>query len=201
VRVPESEGSKKLKTIAYPLLGDLLWFFHLPEGVRLVNWSVKDEPEAFGRPFAGQWPQKPVTSEDIDAANARHLIEAEAFREVGTPTVQVTLAEIPKMLRDNLVAIYKPIPHPCRLDQDLRKDFIDEIRLGMMKGDRPLEVLRTHLSKYGWTLADYHLALLRAIWRRELKVDLTKAVCMDAPLHPERKTVVEMFSRWFKPTT
>ena len=64
---------------------------------------------------------------------------------------------------------------------------------------RPLDVMRAHLSRYGWTMADYHLALLRAIWKREIKVDLTRPVCVDAPLHPEKKTVLEMFRHWFMP--
>lgn len=199
IRIPEANGSKKLKTIAYPLLGDLLWFFHFPDAVRPVNWTVKDEPEAFGRPFAGRWPEIPVSPEDIEASSARHLIEAEAYLEVGTPTVRVTMAEIPKTLRNNLLAIYKPVPHPCRLDAELRKDFVDEVRLRTQQGGRPLDLMRAHLSRYGWTMADYHLALLRAIWNREIKVDLTRAVCVDSPLHPEKKTVLEMFRHWFMP--
>ena len=199
VKVPDKEGSGKQKTVAYPLLGDLLWFFHTGDGIRAVNWTVKDVPEAFDRPFAGQWPQKPVTAEDVDAASARSLIEAEAYQEVDIPTVKVTLEEIPKTLRNNLLSLYKPVPHACRLDPGLRKDFIDEVRVRTQQGGRPLDVMLHHLRQYGWTMTDYHMALLRAIWTRELKVDLTRAVCVDAPLQPERKTVIEMFPNWFSP--
>ena len=199
IQVPDKADSKKKVTVAYPLLGDLLWYFHLPTRIRCVNWTVKDEDEDFETPFEGEWPEKKPTTNQIEVAKARPLIEAATYLEVKVPTVRVALASIPLHLRENLRSVFKHQRHPCALDESLRQDFIGDLCLHLPNTVSIFETTRAYLSRHGGTLYDYKLAANHAIWSKQLRIDLTRPFCFDVPVRPAPTDMLSQFRSWFDP--
>lgn len=199
IQVPSKADAKQKVTVAYPLLGDLLWYFHLPNGIRCVNWTVKDEEDDFEKPFEGNWPPRKATASQIEAAKARPLIEAATYQEAKVPTVRVSLSSIPRHLRENLRAIYKQLKYRCALEDSVRRDFIGDLNLQLVNGVSIFETTRAYLARYGGTLQDYRFAADQAIWNRDLRIDLSRPYCFDQPVGPEPADMLSKFKSWFDP--
>lgn len=199
IQVPDKADATKKLTVGYPLLGDLLWYLHLPGRIRCVNWTVKDKEEDFEKPYEGSWPPRRISASQVEAARARVLIEEATYLEAKVPTIRVALELIPVSLRENLRAIYKFLRYPCALDENLRRDFIGDINLRLSDCTSIFETARGYLSKYGGTLNEYQKAANQAIWNKEVRINLNQSFCFDQPVRPEPAKMLSKFAQWFDP--
>lgn len=196
VQDPNRPGCKKW--IAFPLLNDLLWYFHGPSQPFCVNWTVKATPEDFERPFAGGFLKRRPGPNAVEDALARHAVEEMLFREVDVPTIKVAGTDIPRHVALNLRALYKWQGQKADVHDDHRDDVVEILRARMQMGVPVFETLRHFMNRYGGTYHDYQVILNQAIWKRQLNVDLWTPINMDQPLRPAEKDVLEHFAPWFQ---
>lgn len=199
VTVPDKNQPNRKVTIAFPMLGDLLWYVPTPPPPRCINWTVRAAPEDFELPFSGKWPSRTPKPEDIEAAKARALVEEVDYADASVPTLRVVESEIPWHLRHNLRFLYKMLRHDCTLDEGLRADFIGQMRIRLDKDVPPIETIIAFGGRYGGAMEEYRAALFHAIWRKELRVDLLTPISTDAPLRPTTADIGQLFAHWFNP--
>jgi hypothetical protein len=198
VSVPANDGLKRKKTIAFPLLGDLLWYFHDEQGPYCVNWTVKLTPEDFDRPFnaARLSPQQRIEAEAAHIARGR--VEDELYRQVNVPTIHVASSDIPKHVALNLRQLYVWQSRYANLEVELQEEVVETLIARIPKGVPMFETLRFFLNRFGGTFYDYQVVLYQAIWTRKLRVDLWTPVNIDQPVHPQEKDFMKFFAQWFK---
>ena len=198
IRVPDPNRPGHTKWIGFPLLNDLLWYFDSPPQPYCVNWTVKDTPEDFQRPFAGGFLKKRLGPNAVDDVLARHAVEEMLFRDVDVPTIKVSGTDIPRHVGLNLRALYKWQRQKADMQDDQRDDVIEILRARMQMGVPVFETLRHFMNRYGGTYYDYQVVFNQAIWQRKLDVDLWTPINMDQPLRPGSKDVLQHFAAWFQ---
>jgi hypothetical protein len=195
ISVPDKGTPGRKKSIAFPLLHDLVWYFDDGQPYAL-NWTVKARPEDFERPFEGSHLRRRPTVQDIEKARARVAIEEAVFREVNVRTVRVAASDIPKQVWFNLKSAYMAHALQPDLDPALQEDYLDTLRARMHAGVPAFETLIYFLNRWGGTFEDYRALLYRAVWERKLDVDLWTPINIDQPLKPAQRSVSQHFATW-----
>lgn len=198
VTVPCNDGHRKTKTIAFPLLGDLLWYLEDQAGSFPVNWTIKRTTEDFDRPFNSKKLSAQQLAEAVEAQQARDAIETELYRRCGVPTHHIAESDIPQAVVLNLRALYPWQERTAHLEPELQEEVVETLRARMPREVPVFETLRYFLGRYGGTLHDYLVVLNQAIWKDALRIDLWSPFNVDRPLRPEVKSFLEYFGRWFK---
>lgn len=198
VAVPANDGHRKRKTIAFPLLGDQLWFCEDMQGPYPVNLTIKRSTEDFERPFGSKRLAPQELAEAIDAQRARDAIEIELYRQAGVPTHHIAQTDIPEHVALNLRELYVWQHRVAHLEEELQSEVVETLRARMAREVPIFETLRYFLGKYGGTLYDYLVVLHQALWRREIEIDLWAPMNVDRPLRPAKQDAMKMFGRWFK---
>lgn len=198
VSVPESSGSKKRKIIAFPLLGDLLWYLHDEQGPYCVNWTIKQSPEDFHRPHGARRNSTIESAEQEEAQQARLAIEIELYREVDVPTIAVANTDIPAHVSLNLRQFYVWQDRTANFEEEQQTEIVGTLQARIPRGVPVFETLRSLMARHGGAFYDYQVVLYQAIWRRHLPIDLWIPFNIDQPIHPEQRNVVKHFAQWFK---
>ena len=182
--------------IAYPLLGDLLYFAKDNAGAYAVNWCIKNEPNDFIQGFKGTGAKS--SGKSNEAHIARLLIEEEVFSEARIRTIQIALSDIPKPLRENLRLMYPYLSRTRSILDPLKSEFIEAINHRIPKQVPLIETIRAFASKHGGAVTEYLDLIYPAIWRMEIKCDLNRPIQIDLPLKPIQKDIKRMFDNWTK---
>lgn len=195
INVPDPATGKK-KVIAFPLLGDLLWFFRDQDGCFPVNWTIKNTTEDFEKPH-GHNKKRPDPQAE-EAHQARIAIEVEMYRDAGIRTIQVANSDIPKEVSENLRQMFAWQNRVANVEDQLRVEIVETLNARIPTGVPVFETLRHLLSRHGGTFHDLQVVLYQAIWQRQIKIDLWTPFNIDQPVRPEAKSLITHFFQWFK---
>lgn len=213
VRVPKPNAPGETFCVAYPLLGDLLWYFRIDGRVRPINWTVKAKPEDFEIPpsFRGKLRAKPQPAA-LNWHRARQDIERILYEEVEVSTKRAAGSAIPSVLSNNLRRLHIGAVENWRLEnpedgsapqQPISKPLrahIVRVFKKRMDQDRPVFItLRELVETLGRDVNTYRHVLYSAIWHRELLVDLWSTISPDQPLRHARKDLLNEYAEWFRP--
>ncbi|MEW8143410.1 MAG: hypothetical protein AB2776_18630 [Candidatus Thiodiazotropha endolucinida] len=195
INVPGEAGD--MIPAPFPWIGDFLLFLLDEVGPYCVNLTVKDDHEDFGRSTIKE---QPVRNPERDEAKikARHAIEEIYYRDASIPTVRVVKKDLPKKLIDNLRRIYLSFCKPVNVDDEIRKRVLDRLQGCLLTGKPPLEAFLSMKLQFDIPVPIQKILMEKAIWRRELRVELFgDPVFPDQPLLQEKKDVVKEFANWF----
>lgn len=195
INVDDGEGHKV--PAPYPWIGDFLLFLRDADGPYCVNWTVKGDTQGFSTPYKGQRPTRNPQKARARTM-ARHAIEEIYYGDAGIRTVRIIEADISFALALNLREVYVWQARELAIDDDLRRLVVDRVRGCVLTGQPPLATLLALQREFGSSLDDLKAAMYRAIWNRELKVDL-----FGGPVYPDQvpwrqnEDVLEHYRHWF----
>lgn len=178
-------------------IGDILAFLEDREGPYCVNLSVKHTRIEFSRPVVGVSVKTDMRKAE-QREHARQLVEIELYKEAGIPTHQIPGNELNEIVVANLMQILLWQKRETNLPIDARQDLVGILNEGMAVGKSALEVITTWSGSNYKKLYDAKIVLYRAIWHRELRVDLFQYFFLDYPLVPESRDVLDLYGHWFQ---
>lgn len=196
VRVKNPESPDNPLTHVFPYVGDFLLFLAKDDGeIHCINWSVKDTDISFKRKFAasGKKSQKEETT-----ILARHEIEETYYGDANIRTVRLASNNINQDVVANLKQLFLNHRTKISLTESQRNQILDSFRIALDAGIPAHEVIRSVCARGAVTPHDCRTVLWRAIWERELRVDLFQPIPINRPLRHERQDVLEVYSAWFR---
>jgi len=180
----------------FPLIGDLLLSLRDKQGPYCVNWTVKNALAAFDAPIRTNFlPADPARA--ISDEQARHAIEEAYYRDAGIRTQRVVEADIDDELFATMNHLLLWADRPVEVSSDVRSEIVDRFRACLRAGRPALDEMVAMRSRHPFAISDFKAILFRAIWRRELRVDLWSFISVDRPLRPEVRDVLTHFAAWF----
>ena len=192
-----SEGGQAHVT-AFPFVGDLLLFLFDEQGPYCVNWTIKLSEEAFRAPIRTDLlPADPERA--ASDVQARHAIEEIYYRDAGIRTQRVVERDIERGLFATLshLLLWSRRRACVDITEEMRGDILDRFHGCMASGRPPLDEMLILKRDLSVSLEDLKALLFRAIWRRELRVDLWSGIFVDRPLKPEVRDVLTHYAAWF----
>ena len=196
VTVPDPVDPHITHRRAYPYIGDLLLYLRDDSGaIYSVNWTVKRLAAAFDAPFGDRF----ASAKRRYNTDLRHRIEEIYYADAGIRTVRVVGEEIDRQLAANLWYLWVRAERPCALSEAAQQMIVDALAYGMGQHSAPISTISILSTTRGWDPQACMSVMYRAIWRRELRVDLYAPILPDYPLIPERRDVLVDYAHWFAP--
>jgi hypothetical protein len=192
-----TEGGQAHVT-AFPFVGDLLLFMFDEQGPYCVNWTIKLSEEAFRAPIRTDLLSANPERAAADV-QARHAIEEIYYQDASIRTQRVVERDIDRGLFATLnhLLLWSRRRACVDITDEMRGDILDRFRGCMASGRPPLDEMLILKRDLSVSLEDLKALLFRAIWRRELRVDLWSGIFVDRPLKPEIRDVLTHYSTWF----
>ena len=192
-----AKGKGQRTITPFPFVGDFLIFLEDVDGPYCINWSVKLSPLDFIKsPFASQYKRNPAEVERYEYL--RHRIEEILFAEVGVRTVRVTAEDLDNQLSANLTYLCLWIQRRAACSEIDRRRIVTAFRVGLIEQLTFLDVAMHLQVDHGLSLDLIKIVLNRAIWYRELRVDLYTPLLFDQPMCPEKRDVLKEHAHLFK---
>lgn len=182
--------------VPFPYFGDLTLCLEDKDGPYVVDWPIKDKYENFRR----RGPKRGTSRPDADDPGtvARQRIQELYFLDAGIRTQQIVGDSIDKEVRRNLRMLFMETSWPATLmEASARNDLVHELNQTVGKDVPAFLTARRLSTPFKVQPATVLSVLYRAIWNREIRVDLFRPVLSDSPLYPERKDVLVHYFSWF----
>ncbi|MHA4868704.1 PDDEXK family nuclease [Duganella sp. PWIR1] len=186
--------------IPFPLIGDFLWFLEDEAGCYCVNWTIKGSREDFAISPQFSSPVMPATKATGAAwkASMRHGIEEIYYLDFGIRTQRITRDDYSRALVNNLAQIFGWIHRPVALPEAVQKKIFNWLCVALSTGIPPFQMWSELASTERVSLYDVKYVMYRAIWERQLKVDLFQPIHIDWPLLPEKRDALDVYAEWFR---
>lgn len=194
---PNEEGEKV--RVPYPYIGDLLLFLQDEIGLYCVNWTIKQDELDFQR--VGPNPSKRKQRNPEAARNdafARHEIEAHLYSEVAIRTVQIAGNKFDLRVIDNLRFLHSYEASALIVQPELYEEMLVAFKVGMSVDRLPIETMTMLVLRHGCHINVCQTVLYRAIWCRQLRVDLFKPIMPDRPLKHESTDFLFTIADWYR---
>jgi hypothetical protein len=194
----ENDGDEPVQIIL-PFFSDILWAVREADGTakKCLNWNIKDEQDAFFKPFSKKRCKKPH-EDDIENTIARHTLERLYHEEADIRTVQLGLDELDETFRENLRQLFGHHRRKISLDDELKVELRERFITALQAGIPPFEVILGVKRRHQLCLPDARTFLWQLIWQRELRVDLFSTLLIDRPLKPESIDPLMKYADWFR---
>jgi len=182
--------------VPFPYIGDLLLFLCDKEGPYCTNWTVKNRVEEFRakRLLPGMRRHKARTEVDDE----RHQLEATHFAGARIRTVQQALADISIDLVRNLRNLHGWDARDYQIDESTREAVTAAMRATVGSSTIAFHRMRELSQSEGCSLEVVKAITNRAIWHREIRVDLFRPMPVDRPLRAERVDPLVKYANWFR---
>jgi hypothetical protein len=166
-----------------PWIGDLLVFVSDERGPYVVEWDVKDVSGKHGKPWAGDW-KASNSKRTVANAELRDRAYQRYMEELGIPIRRVAKDQIDLNVLNNLIRLMARNQQPLTIPQSQVLEVEYALQDALKSGETPARALRRVVAGEQAVIASLQV-LDRAIWDRRLRVDLTREILNDRPLHPE----------------
>jgi len=197
--IPDPEDPSNSRIVVFPYIGDLLLFMQPCRNRQpyCKNWTIKDTEVAFKRPGPTST-KRSRRQEPTEIILARHQIEEVYYADAVIGTQRVAGDQIDGHVAANLAQLFgyhrRGVTIPVTQQEDIREKY----RAAMESGIPPLEVVLLLCAQGKVSSHDCRTILFRAIWQRELRVDLFEPVLINYPLKLETRDVLDVYADWFR---
>jgi hypothetical protein len=181
--------------VPIPFCGDLLLFLIDESGPYCVNWTVKKTQEQFHTRRPRLWGRQKVPGLDPQA-EFRHEVERAYYADAGIKTIQITERQIDVQLRHNLREIFPW--HLRGISPDIAYGrAVEMLRSFVGTEVTAFEAIRAVALGLRVNDAEMKAVLYRAVWQRDIEVDLYQPFLIDRPLRVARSNPLIEHSNWF----
>lgn len=181
----------------FPYIGDQLLFLEDDQGPYCVNWTCKDRMESFNQ----RRPDDPIPKDPEKSkayAQFRFAMERTLYSDAGIRTHAATKEEIPRRLLHNLRILYSSTMKPIPYAQRRRRDLVEEFRSCIDSGVPPNEIILRRTRGSLEETERMETLFFQAVFRREIRVELSEPIFTCKPLIRERSDVLKLFDHWFR---
>jgi hypothetical protein len=164
-----------------------------------VNFSVKDEPEDFERPFAGGR-QARDQERAILKVRARHAIGEQVFADVGTPTVRVTSVDFAnhRVFIENIDWALKLSVHLCNLTKSQVKHCQEAFVNALERNEPALCATKALEARHDIPYHESRIVFARMLFSKALNVNMSdERIFFDRPLKTAQVDPLGDFEHWF----
>lgn len=194
--VEDASGSRS--RLPYPYQGDLLLYLLDSRGLPYaVNWTVKDQAEAF-RERRATSPKTPVQQrKDREHAELRAELERRYYASADIRTVEVSRDQVSPTIQANLDLLFGMHDLDLSLDAALLEDFSGAVADAVQIGRPVAYVAIEHGARWGFR--DQFIAkIYQDIWDRKLLIDFNESILIDRPLVTGGCDLLQEFSSLFE---
>lgn len=181
--------------VPLPYVGDLLLYLSDSSGPYCVNWTIKLTQDDFlrrGPRLAGR-PRRATPTNDL-----RHRLEEEYYKDAGIRTVRLSADQLDGTLIANLRFLFGWHNRPEAAQPHQREALIDAVRCSLDQKTPAFKIVVGAAAAASLDAHDALVSVYRAIWARDLKVDLFSPLIMSSPMKPERETPFERYTNLFR---
>jgi len=192
------EGASGRCRVPYPYQGDLLLYLLNSRGKPYaVNWTVKDQVEAF-RERRSTTAKTPVQQrKDREHAQLRGELERRYYASAGVRTVEVSRDLVTPTIQANLDLLFGMHDLDYTLEPALLDDFSGAVAEAVQMGKPVAYVAIEHGAR--WGARDQFIArIYQDIWDRRLLVDFSEPVLIDRPLVTGGCDLLQEFGSFFE---
>jgi hypothetical protein len=190
--VLDEDGMQKSYPVPFPYIGDLLLYLCDQLGVYCVNWTVKEDEEDFTHP---NWQKRSSTSRSesylIRKETARHEIESAYYSAMKIRTEHIVHKSFQAVVISNLELLHRFVAKQIVFADDVYEDMLRAYLVGMVNQVVPVDTIQRLALRHRRTIIDCMAVLYRAIWHRQLRVDLYHPIVPDKVLRPETKDFLD----------
>lgn len=181
--------------VPVPYLGDLLLFLSDEQGPYCVNWTIKATQGDFQRRHSR--PGRVQTLEPDPSAELRHQIEALHYQAADVRTQRLAGEDLDPELLHNLRELFGWLSEPDQTSPEHREVVIDVFRQGI-GGAHTLHALAQQADQ-ATDLGEWNVRRIfyKAVWERELSVDLFRPLLADCPLRAPCEDPLVRYASWF----
>lgn len=191
-------GKAREAAVVRPLIGDLLLFRRIEGRAFVLNWSVKKRASDFGsRPLLCARQAKRTQDERFELS-IRNRIEELYFEDIGIRTAWCAEDMINPVVRHNLMKLVGVAASRSALTGDNERKLIVMFRDLVGTRETPLSILDTVSKEFDVQPTECLRTLYRAVWNREIRLDLFSPILPDKPLRPEREDVLDVYSEMYR---
>lgn len=178
-------------------LGDQLVFLQDETGPYVVNWSIKDTSDAFGKPGPRRDGKMP-TEKELEHARARRQVEIVYYEDARIPTREISRDQINPTLFYNLRDLFLSEAVPIAANEEKTARAIEMFQQEVGSEEPAYLLANTVSQRLSITPEDAKYILSQAIWARRIRVNLFQRILLDKPLRPEREDPVQRYADWFR---
>lgn len=192
------EGASGRCRMPYPYQGDLLLYLLNTRGEPyVVNWTVKDQVEAF-RERRSTTAKTPVQQrKDREHAELRGELERRYYASAGVRTVEVSRDLVTPTIQANLDLLFGIHDLDYTLEPALLDDFSGAVAEAVQMGKPVAYVAIEHGAR--WGARDQFIArIYQDIWDRRLLVDFSEPILIDRPLVTGGCDLLQEFGSFFE---
>ncbi|POF91298.1 hypothetical protein BGP83_00875 [Pseudomonas putida] len=192
------EGASGRCRVPYPYQGDLLLYLLNSRGKPYaVNWTVKDQVEAF-RERRSTTAKTPVQQrKDREHAQLRGELERRYYASAGVRTVEVSRDLVTPTIQANLDLLFGMHDLDYTLEPALLDDFSGAVAEAVQMGKPVAYVAIEHGAR--WGARDQFIArIYQDIWDRRLLVDFSEPILIDRPLVTGGCDLLQEFGSFFE---
>ncbi|WP_152670398.1 transposase [Pseudomonas putida] len=191
------DNGEQRERIPFPYLGDLLLYLKSFNGnPYCVNWTVKNTESDFSEHRRGKIKTLAQQHHDIEKAKIRHEIERIYYLDAGIRTQQIVKNSIDDEVSANLELCMTAEDRLITLSPVIINDFTQSLTQAIGTSATAAEIINTY-AKYHEKAHEFRMLFYRAVWRRELLLDLFQPVLIDRPMVPQNKDVLDVYSNYF----
>jgi hypothetical protein len=189
------------KQIYYPFVGDIFLILWNSSGhLYCVNWTIKRSNWQFG-----------TASDPVHPANApAHKAKTKALRRLETEILYYAPAEIPTfpiayddfnpIVTRNLFRIFCIAQSAPDLEVKKWSDIVNFLTVSLARTNSINTLAEGVALKFQLPITIAAELVYKAIWNRNIRVDLFQTIYPDRPLQPETLDLVEqIYKKWIKP--
>lgn len=197
IRVP-IEGSVETEIVPFAWVGDFLLFLEDYQGPYNVNLNIKSDEREFEISEIDGALRGNRARRSQAKTTARHLVEEHLYADAQIRTMQLSKKDYDENVVANLAQIYGWQKSNDPFNTSQREEIVARFNGSFATGESPIEVAWAICTRHGWQLNHIKSVLYKAIWDRQIRVDLFQPFLIDRPLQPERRDVLEVYSDWFR---
>jgi hypothetical protein len=196
VRLAEPASLNGFRWVAFPFVGDLLWFLEDAAGPYCVNQNVKRDDEDFRDPGRTRRFAKNLARSQ-ERAQFRLQVEKLYYADAGIRTAEIAAAKIDFHVSANLSMLLGLRAARLSISPAEREELVERFEVALDLPIAPCHVIHRFCGRYRRSFSDGKAVLYQAIWNRRLRVDLFRPVLVDKPLKREIHDLADVYRGWF----
>ncbi|MNF26333.1 hypothetical protein D3C81_485610 [compost metagenome] len=191
------DDGEQRERFPFPYLGDLLLYLKCSDSSPYcVNWTVKNTESDFNEHRRSKVKTLKQRQRDKERAEIRHEIERIYYLDAGIRTQRIVKNSIDDEVSANLDMCMSAEDRLITLSPLTVKDFTQSLNQAIGTDTTAAEIINKYTSHHG-KAHEFRMLFYRAVWRRELLLDLFQPILIDRPMNPQDQDVLDVYSSYF----
>lgn len=186
----------EIEEIPMSYIDDLLVLIRDSQGPFLIDWDIKHQTGQHGLPGPDDGGRK-NNAKALENSQFRQEVRNAYMKELGIPVKLVAGSEINEQVAANLIHLLTIHAREHHLPPQLETSLLEQFNAALKSGETIISVAN-RLAAGALTRQVIKDAFEKAVWNRQLRLDLFRPILVNHPLRPEVRDVLDVYGHWFK---